>query len=41
LAKVRLKTQREFGTGIPGVANWLGDEDAAGVILNAGDGEKE
>jgi hypothetical protein len=28
--------------GNPGVANWFGgDEDAVGVILNAGDKEKD
>jgi hypothetical protein len=42
LTQVGLKTQQEFGMGNPGVANWFGgDEDAVGVILNAGDKEKD
>ena len=42
LTKVGLKTQQDFGMGNPGVATRFGgEENAAGVILNAGEKEKE
>jgi hypothetical protein len=42
LTKVGLKTQQEFGMGNLGLANWFGgNEDAAWVILNARNKEKD
>jgi 23S rRNA-/tRNA-specific pseudouridylate synthase len=41
LTKVGFKTQREFGTTNPNVANRLGDKDTEGIMFYAGNGEKE
>jgi hypothetical protein len=42
LTNVGLKSRPQLRTGNPGVANWFGGgKDAAGVILDTGEGEKE
>jgi hypothetical protein len=42
LTQVGLKSQWKFRTGTAGEANWFGGkEDAAEVILNVGDKEKD